>query len=97
MECVVPLGRTNKATLGIKLPSATACTGLAGELWLSVHFNEHTMATFLFKCVEEPAYGSPPTPPLYTESRILVRPEKKCLKFQQHQLASYNSYKILAI
>ena len=38
-----------------------------------------------------------PTHPLYTESRILVRPEKKCLKFQQHQLASYNSYKILAI
>ena len=71
---------------------------------MSVHFNEHTMAAFLFKCMEEPAYGSPPAPstlppahPLYTESRILVRPEKKCLKFQQHQLASYNSYKILAI
>ena len=68
-------------------------TGLAGELWMSVHFNEHTMAAFLFKCMEEP----PPAQPLYTESRILVRPEKKCLKFQQHQLASYNSYKILAI
>ena len=41
----------------------------------------------------------PHRPPhtLYTESRILVRPEKKCLKFQQHQLASYISYKILAI
>ena len=84
---------------------------------MSVHFNEHTMAAFLLKCMEEPAYGSPPAPtahptpsrppahptplppahPLYTESRILVRPEKKCLKFQQHQLASYNSYKILAI
>ena len=51
-------------------------TGLAGELWMSVHFNEHTMAAFLFKCMEGPAYGSPPAPTLYTESRILVRPEK---------------------
>ena len=67
---------------------------------MSVHFNEHTMAAFLLKCMEEPACGSPPAPtahPLYTESRILVRPEKKFLKFQQHWLASYNSYKILAI
>ena len=53
MECVVPLGRTNKATLGIKLISDR--TGLAGELWMSVHFNKHTMAAFLFKCMEEPA------------------------------------------
>ena len=45
------------------------------------------MAAFLFKCMEEPVYGSPPTPTahptllppahlLYTESMILVRPEK---------------------
>ena len=62
-------------------------TGLAGELWLFVHFNEHTMAAFLFRCMEEPTYGSPSAPTahlLYTESMILVRPEKKCLKFQQH-------------
>ena len=60
MECVVPLGCTNKATLGIKL--LAAIPALAGELWLSVHFNEHTMAAFLFKCIEEPAYGAPPAP-----------------------------------
>ena len=41
--------------------------GLAGELWLPVHFNEHTLAAFLFKCMEEPACGSLPThpPPIY--------------------------------
>ena len=44
-----------------------------------------------------PTAPHPPAHPLYTESRILVRPEKKCVKFQQHQLASYSSYKILAI
>ena len=64
MECVVPLGCTNKATLGIKLPSATVPAWYIGELWMSVHFNEHTMAAFLLKCMEEAAHGSPlPTPP----------------------------------
>ena len=47
-----------------------------------------------------PAFGYPPAhptrPPLHTESMILVRPNK-CLKFQQHWLASYDGYKILAI
>ena len=60
MERVVPLGHTNKATLGIKLLSVTI-PGQAGELWLSVHFNEHTMATFLFKYIDKPTLGSPPT------------------------------------
>ena len=51
----MPLGRTNKATLGVKLLSATLLGGLAGdhELWLSMYFNEHTMAAFLFKCMED--------------------------------------------
>ena len=57
MKCTVPLGHTNKATLGIKLLPATA-----SELWLFVHFNEHTMAAFLVKCMEKPAFGSPPAP-----------------------------------
>ena len=107
MKCVVPLGCTNKATLGIKLPPATVPAWQVNCGCLCTSLNTCTMAAFLFKCTEEPAYGSPPAPtthptplppthPLYTESRILVRPEKKCLKFQQHQLASYNSYKILA-
>ena len=66
--------------------AASDRAGLAGVLWMSVHFNEHTMAAFMFKCMEESAYSSPPAPtthptpflpahPLYTESRILVRPE----------------------
>ena len=83
MECVVPLGHTNKATFAV-----SDRTGLTGELWLSMHFNEHTMAAFLFKCMEEPAFGSlpaptahptpsrPPTHPLYTEFMIFVRPDK---------------------
>ena len=50
---MVPLGRTNKATLGVKLLSVTLPGSLAGELWLSMHFNEHTMAAFLFKCTED--------------------------------------------
>ena len=84
MECVVALGRTNKATLGIKLPSATVPAWQVNCGYLCTSMNTHAMAAFLFKCMEGPAYGSPPAPttplppthPLYTESRILVRPEK---------------------
>ena len=61
MESVVPLGCTNKATLGVKLLSATVPAGQF--MWLSVHFNEHTMAAFLFKCIEDPTYSSPTIPP----------------------------------
>ena len=86
MECVVPLGHTNKATLGIKLPPATVPAWQVNCGCLCTSMNTHAMAAFLFKCMEEPDYGSPPTPtahptplppaqPLYTESRILVRPE----------------------
>ena len=55
MECVVPLWRTNEATLGVKV-----LPGLTSELWLFVQFNGHTMAAFPVKCMEELAFGSPP-------------------------------------
>ena len=58
--------------------AVTDHTGLTSELctWLSVRFNEHTMAAFMFKCMEEPTFGSPTAHPLDTESMILVRPGK---------------------
>ena len=55
------------------------------------------MAAFLLKCMEEPAYGSPPTPPPIYRIHDIGEAWKKFLRFQQHWLASYNSYKILAI
>ena len=56
----MPLGHTNKAKLGVKLLSSDL-TSLTSELWLSVHFNEHTMAAaFLFKCMGEHAFSSTP-------------------------------------
>ena len=49
MDSRVPLGRTSKATLGVELLPVTR-----HQLWLIEHgFNEHTMAAFLLKCIEE--------------------------------------------
>ena len=62
MECAVPLGCSNKATLGAKLLLHSNLISLSNELWLFVHFNGHTMAAFLVKCMEEPTFGSPPAP-----------------------------------
>ena len=66
MECAVPLGCNNKAPQWSPSWCQTAAgdhIGLTSELWLSVHFSGHTMAAFPVKCIEEPAFGSPPTPP----------------------------------
>ena len=48
MECVVLLRRTNKVTLGV-----SDRISLTNKMWLFAHFNEHTMAAFLLKCMEE--------------------------------------------
>ena len=42
------------------------------RLWLSVHFSEHTMAAFLFKCMEEVAFGSPHDPTTPHPIRVLA-------------------------
>ena len=52
----MPLGCTNKVTIGVKLLQVTVC--LTRELWLFVHFNEYTMDAFPVKCMEEPAFDS---------------------------------------
>ena len=61
MECVVPLGCTNKATLGVKLLLVTVSARQVNCGCLCTSVN--TMAAFPVKCIEEPAFGSPPTPP----------------------------------
>ena len=87
MDCMVPLGRTNKATLGIKLPSATvpAWQVNCGCLCTSMNTQWLLFCSNVWKNPPTaPHPPPPPTPPpsllpthpLYTESRILVRPEK---------------------
>ena len=61
MECAVPLGCTNRATLGVKL-LVVSVSALQVNCGCLLHFNGHTMAAFPVKCMEEPAFGSPPVP-----------------------------------
>ena len=97
MECVVPLGRTNKATLDVKLLSATVPAWQVNCGCLCTSMNTQWLLFCSNVQKNQPMAPHRPPHPLYTKSMILVRPEKKCLKFQQHWLASYSSYKILAI
>ena len=99
MECVVPLGCTNKATLGVKLLSATVSAWQVncGCLCTSMNTQWLLFCSNIRKNPPTAPHPLLPAHPLYTESMILVRPPEKCLKFQLHWLASYNSNKILAI
>ena len=38
------------------------CIGLTSKPLLFVLFDKHTTTAFLFKCIEEPTFGSLPTP-----------------------------------
>ena len=62
----MPLGCTNKATLGCQT-AVSDRTGLTSELWLSVHSNEHTINAFLVKCTGGRTRLRLPTrlPPIY--------------------------------
>ena len=62
MECVVPLGRTNQGHTWYET-AVSDRTGLAGKLWLSVHFNEHTMAVFCSNVWKNPPTAPHPPPP----------------------------------
>ena len=65
MECVVPLGRTNKATLGYKLPSATvpAWQVNCGCLCTSMNIQWLLFCSNVWK--SPPAAPHPPPPPTH--------------------------------
>ena len=83
MECVVPLGCTNKAPLGIKLPSATVLAWQVNCGYLCTSMN----AQWLLFCSNIwknlPMAPHPPPPPIYWIHDIAWWGLKKCLKFQQ--------------
>ena len=72
----MPLGCTNKATLGIKLLLVTVYIGLISELGLFVHFNEHVQWLLFCSNVWTNRPSAPHPHPLLNKSMILVWPEK---------------------
>ena len=63
MECVVPLGRTNKATLGIKLPSATVPAWQVNCGCLCTSMNTHGLLFCSNVWKSPPTAPHPPPPP----------------------------------
>ena len=103
MQCVVPLGHAHKATFGVKLLSATLpalqvncgclCTSMNTQwllfclnLWKNLLWAPHSTPP------PTPSPSHPPTPIYWIH--YIGEAWKKCLKIQQHWLASYNSYAV---
>ena len=60
MECMMPLGCTNKATVGIKLSAVSDRISLTSERvrWLSVHFNVKHNGCFYAQMYGKSAFSS---------------------------------------
>ena len=101
MECVVPLARTNKATLGIKLPSATVLAWQVncGCLCTSMNTQWLLFCSNVWKNPPTAPHLPPPPTPSHPPTPYILNPWYwwGLKKVSEIPAGSYNSYKILTI